>query len=271
MRKPTQFRRIHSPSKLLSARGLQYQPRQSPLFPHPKQTSGRSFTVPSKSLNPSTTFIPSSIQQAPSRPRRIVVGITGATGAPYAIALLRLLRQLGIETHVVISKWALATLKYETTMTEEQIRSLAYANYTARDVSAPIASGSFQHDGMVIVPCSMKTLAAVRSGYCDDLISRAADVTLKENRRLLMAVRETPLSDVHLDNMLFLRRAGAIIFPPVPAFYTNPDSLEDVVDQSVGRMLDLMGIHTDGFERWDGFKQNKSVVRPAQANKASHA
>ncbi|QGI62824.1 probable PAD1-phenylacrylic acid decarboxylase [Fusarium fujikuroi] len=271
MRKPTQFLRIHSPSKLLSARGLQYQQRQSPLFPHPKQTSGRSFTVPSKPLNPLTTFIPSSIQQAPSRPRRIVVGITGATGAPYAIALLRLLRQLGIETHVVISKWALATLKYETTMTEEQIRSLAYANYTARDVSAPIASGSFQHDGMVIVPCSMKTLAAVRSGYCDDLISRAADVTLKENRRLLMAVRETPLSDVHLDNMLFLRRAGAIIFPPVPAFYTNPDSLEDVVDQSVGRMLDLMGIHTDGFERWDGFKQNKSVVRPAQANKASHA
>ncbi|KAJ0147297.1 hypothetical protein HZ326_10045 [Fusarium oxysporum f. sp. albedinis] len=271
MRKPTQLQRIHSPSKLLSARGLQCPQRQNPLFPPPKHTSRRCFTVPSKPLNPPPTFTSSSIHQTPSRPRRIVVGITGATGAPYAIALLRLLRELGIETHVVISKWALATLKYETTMTEEQIRSLAHANYTARDVSAPIASGSFQHDGMVIVPCSMKTLAAVRSGYCDDLISRAADVTLKENRRLLMAVRETPLSDVHLDNMLFLRRAGAIIFPPVPAFYTNPDSLEDVVNQSVGRMLDLMGVHTDGFERWDGFKQNKSVVRSAQAIKVSHA
>lgn len=109
---------------------------------------------------------------------------------------------------------------------------------------------------MLIVPCSMKTLAAVRTGFCDDLISRAADVTLKENRRLMMVVRETPLSDVHLDNMLFLRRAGAVMFPPVPAFYTRPATLDDLINQSVGRMLDSFGIHIDGFERWDGFRKD---------------
>ncbi|KAH8886569.1 Phenylacrylic acid decarboxylase [Thozetella sp. PMI_491] len=194
----------------------------------------------------------------PDRPRRIVIGITGATGAPYAIRMLNVLRHLGVETHLVISKWALATLKYETHWTESEIRGLAHANYTAKDLSAPIASGSFQHDGMAIVPCSMKTLAAVRVGFCDDLISRAADVSLKEGRRLLLAVRETPLSDVHLDNMLFLRRAGAVIFPPMPAFYTRPESLEDIVNQGVGRMLDSLGIHTDGFERWDGFKRESN-------------
>ncbi|KAH7361411.1 putative phenylacrylic acid decarboxylase [Plectosphaerella cucumerina] len=122
-------------------------------------------------------------------------------------------------------------------------------------MSAPVASGSFQHDGMIIVPCSMKTLAAVRGGFGDDLVARAADVTLKESRRLALVVRETPLSDIHLDNMLFLRRAGAIIFPPVPAFYTRPETVEEIVDQSVGRMLDLLGFHVAGFERWEGFKK----------------
>ncbi|KAH8664738.1 flavoprotein [Xylariales sp. PMI_506] len=195
------------------------------------------------------------INHIPPRPKRIVIGITGATGAPYAIRMLAVLRDLGVETHLVISKWALATLKYETPHTEAEIRGLAHATYTAKDMSAPIASGSFLHDGMAIVPCSMKTLAAVRSGFCDDLISRAADVSLKEGRRLLMVVRETPLSDIHLDNMLFLRRAGAIIFPPVPAFYTRPRNLDEVIDQSVGRMLDSLNIFTDGFKRWEGFKR----------------
>ncbi|KAJ4136605.1 phenylacrylic acid decarboxylase [Fusarium equiseti] len=190
-----------------------------------------------------------------TRPTRIVVGITGATGAPYAIRILTLLQHLGVETHLIISKWALATLKYETSMSEADIRGLASRSYTAKDLSAPIASGSFQHDGMMIVPCSMKTLAAVRSGYCDDLISRAADVTLKEDRKLLLAVRETPLSSIHLENMLALRRANAIIFPPVPAFYTRPGGIDDIVDQSAGRMLDMMGIFTGGFERWEGFKK----------------
>jgi phenylacrylic acid decarboxylase len=160
-----------------------------------------------------------------------------------------------------MSKWALATLKYETDLTEQHIRELAYANYTAKDLSAPISSGSFQHDGMIIVPCSMKTLAAVRIGYCDDLIARSADVTLKEGRKLLMVVRETPLSDIHLENMLFLRRAGAIIFPPVPAFYTKPQDLADVVEQNVGRMLDCFGIHTDSFKRWAGFERPKISSR----------
>ncbi|CEI38398.1 hypothetical protein FVEN_g12396 [Fusarium venenatum] len=195
-----------------------------------------------------------------TRPTRIVVGITGATGAPYAIRILTLLHHLGVETHLIISKWALATLKYETSMSEADIRGLASRSYTAKDLSAPIASGSFQHDGMMIVPCSMKTLAAVRSGYCDDLISRAADVTLKENRKLLLAIRETPLSSIHLENMLALRRANAIIFPPVPAFYTRPGGIDDIVDQSAGRMLDMMGIFTNGFERWEGFKKTQTEM-----------
>ncbi|KAM0247225.1 hypothetical protein ACHAQJ_009933 [Trichoderma viride] len=192
----------------------------------------------------------------PQRPKRIVVGITGATGTVYAIRLLSILRDLGIETHLIISKWALATLKYETALSELEIRRVAHVSYTAKDLSAPVASGSFQHDGMIIIPCSMKTLAAVKSGFCDDLISRAADVTLKEERKLVMVVRETPLSVVHLENMLSLRRAGAVIFPPVPAFYTRPQSLDDVVMQSVGRILDSVGIHIDGFERWNGFRKN---------------
>lgn len=210
----------------------------------------------SRSSNPSPMSLSPIISPLPARPRRIVVGITGATGGVYAIRILSILRELGVETHLVISKWALATLKYETPLGEAEVRALASATYTAKDLSAPIASGSFQHDGMVIVPCSMKTLAAVRTGFCDDLISRAADVSLKEGRRLLLVVRETPFSDVHLDNMLFLRRAGAVIFPPVPAFYTRPRSLDDVVNQSVGRMLDSMGIYTDGFERWHGFNKD---------------
>ncbi|QKD56821.2 flavo protein [Fusarium oxysporum Fo47] len=167
---------------------------------------------------------------------RIVVGITGATGAVYAIRILTILRHLGVETHLIISKWALATLKYETSMTEAEIRALSSRSYTAKDLSAPIASGSFQHDGMMIVPCSLKTLAAIRSGYCDNLIARAADVTLKEDRRLLLAIRETPLSVTHLENLLSLRRANAIIFPPVPAFHTGPESIEDI--------------------RWKGFKRS---------------
>ncbi|KAM0347189.1 hypothetical protein HYE67_002894 [Fusarium culmorum] len=123
-------------------------------------------------------------------------------------------------------------------------------------MSAPIASGSFQHDGMVVVPCSMKTLAAIRIGFGDELVARAADVSLKENRKLVLAIRETPLNDIHLDNMLFLRRAGAVIFPPVLAFYTRPKSLEEVVDQSVGRMLDMLGFNVEGFERRDGFRKD---------------
>lgn len=203
---------------------------------------------------------------APPRPKRIVIGITGATGTVYAIRILQILRLLSVETHLIISKWALATMKYETAFSEMEIRNLATKCYTAKDLSAPIASGSFQHDGMMIVPCSMKTLSAVRTGFCDDLISRAADVSMKEGRKLVLAVRETPLSDIHLENMLAVRRAGATLFPPVPSFYNRPESLEDVIDQTAGRMLDQMGIFTDGFERWEGFRREKAKPAAAAAS-----
>lgn len=195
------------------------------------------------------------IIMTPPRPKRIVVGVTGATGTLFAIRILEVLKALGIETHLIMSKWALATMKYETSMTEAEVRSLATYNHTMKDMSAPPSSGSFLHDGMIIVPCSMKTLAAVRIGFCDDLISRSADVCLKERRKLVLAVRETPLSDIHLENMLSLRKAGAIIFPPVPAFYTRPQSINDLVNQSAGRMLDALDINTEEFERWTGFQK----------------
>ncbi|RJE25974.1 Phenylacrylic acid decarboxylase [Aspergillus sclerotialis] len=196
-----------------------------------------------------------SSQSSNNRTKRIVIGVTGATGTIFAVRLLEQLRQLNIETHLVMSKWASVTLKYETDIKDAQIRDLATFNYATRDLSAPISSGSFLHDGMIIVPCSMKTLAAVRTGFCDDLISRAADVSIKEGRKLMMVVRETPLSDIHLDNMLALKRSGATIFPPVPAFYTRPITIDDLINQSVGRMLDSFGIHTDDFERWNGLQK----------------
>jgi flavin prenyltransferase len=210
--------------------------------------------VSSPSQHP-LSFPEDNIKLSKPRRKRIVVGITGATGTLLAIQLLRILKALDIETHLIMSKWALATMKYETSMNEAEVRSLATRNYTMKDMAAPPSSGSFLHDGMIVVPCSMKTLAAIRVGYCDDLISRSADVCLKERRNLVLAIRETPLSDIHLENMLALRKAGAVIFPPVPAFYTRPQTIDDLIMQSVGRMLDALGIHTDGFERWDGFQK----------------
>ncbi|RAK71451.1 UbiX family flavin prenyltransferase [Aspergillus fijiensis CBS 313.89] len=191
-----------------------------------------------------------------SKPKRIVVGITGATGTVFAIRLLEQLKQLGVETHLILSKWASVTMKYETEVPDAHLRSLATYNYSARDLAAPISSGSFLHDGMIVVPCSVKTLAAVRMGYCEDLIARAADVSLKEGRKLMLVVRETPLSEIHLENMLALRRAGAVIFPPVPAFYTKPQGLDDLVDQSVMRMLDNFGITLETSPRWNGLRRD---------------
>lgn len=193
----------------------------------------------------------------PAPPRkRIVIGVTGATGTLYAIRMLEILKELNVETHLIFSKWALATLKYETERSFADIAALATECYAMKDMAALPSSGSFLHDGMIVLPCSMKTLAAIRSGFCDDLISRSADVCLKERRKLLLAVRETPLSAIHLDNMTFLERAGATIFPPVPAFYTRPKTIEDLIDQSVGRMLDSFGIHVNNFARWESFKKD---------------
>ncbi|KAH8707129.1 phenylacrylic acid decarboxylase [Phaeosphaeriaceae sp. PMI808] len=219
---------------------------------HPTVPQARFSTAANWRSDQSNHFAP-----PPCRPKRIVIGITGATGTVYAVRMLEVLRDLGVETHLIISKWAMTTLKYETDVSESAIHKLASRVYTARDMTAPIASGSFLHDGMIILPCSMKTLAAVRIGFCDDLISRAADVTLKERRTLMLVPRETPLSDIHLENMLFLRRMGAVIFNPVPAFYTRPKTMDDLINQSVGRMLDNFGIHTEGFERWNGIDWQK--------------
>ncbi|KAE8156922.1 flavo protein [Aspergillus tamarii] len=189
----------------------------------------------------------------PTRPMRIIVAMTGATGAILGIRLLERLREMNVETHLVISRWAVETIKYETKYTANDVRALATRCYPVNDAAAAISSGSFQADGMIIVPCSMRTLSAVRTGFADDLICRAADVTLKERRKLVLVVRETPLSGIHLENMLDLTRYGAVIFPPMPAFYTMPESVDDIVTQSVGRMLDMFGLDAGNFERWDGF------------------
>jgi 4-hydroxy-3-polyprenylbenzoate decarboxylase len=189
------------------------------------------------------------------RRKRIVVGMTGATGAILGINTLIALRQLNVETHLILSHWGEATIRYETDYTPASVKALADYTYSNRDQSAPIASGSFHIDGMIIIPCSMKTLAAVHAGYCDDLISRAADVMLKERRRLVLAVRETPLSEIHLRNMLEVSRAGAVICPAMPAFYTKPDTIDDLLRQMIGRMLDLFDLDSKDFQRWDGFEK----------------
>ena len=193
-------------------------------------------------------------------PRRLIVGITGASGTIYGIRLLELLRERGVETHLVVSQWGARTLAHETTYTVPQVQGLASERYAIGDVGAAIASGSFLTTGMVIVPCSMRTLAAIAHGMGDNLIHRAADVVLKERRKLVLAVREAPLSEIHLENMLKLARMGVSICPPTPAFYNHPQSIEDVVTYSVTRLLDQIGIHLRDQERWAG-EMRKPVVR----------
>lgn len=183
---------------------------------------------------------------------RIVVAITGATGAVYGITMLRELARTGVETHLVISNWARRTIELETDYKVNTIDTLASCVYESDNLAAPISSGSFQHQGMVIAPCSMKTLAAIATGYTDNLISRAADVTLKEKRRLILLPRETPLHEIHLENMLKLARAGAVIMPPVPAFYHRPATITDLVLQTIGRVLDLLHIENSLTHRWSG-------------------
>ncbi|PHH61474.1 hypothetical protein CDD81_321 [Ophiocordyceps australis] len=191
---------------------------------------------------------------AQSRRKRIVIAITGATGAQIGIEILQALRRLNVETHLIISKWAAETIKYETDYTAASVKALADYAYNSHDLAAPISSGSYKTDGMLVVPCSVKTLAAINAGICDDLISRAADVSLKERRRLVLSVRETPLSEIHLRNMMDVTRAGAIIAPPVVGFYTRPTSVQEVLNQMVGRVLDLFDLDTGDFERWNGIK-----------------
>ena len=190
-------------------------------------------------------------------PNRLIVAITGATGAIYGIRLLEALRALpGWETHLVVSDAGVLTAWHETGLGRKDLEALAHASYNPRDIGAAIASGSFLTAGMVIAPCSMKTLAAVAHAHADDLVSRAADVVLKERRRLVLMARETPLNLAHLRNMVAVTEMGGIIFPPVPAFYTHPDSLDALVAHTVGRVLDLFGAPSGKVVRWQGLKKS---------------
>ena len=181
---------------------------------------------------------------------RLVVAITGATGAALGIRLLEVLGELEAETHLILSDWARATIKIETEHTVEQVRALASHTYSSRDLAAAISSGSFRTDGMVVCPCSMKTLSSIRVGYSDNLITRAADVTLKERRRLVLVAREAPLSEIHLDNMHYLARAGVVIFPPTMAYYGQPTSVDELTNHVVGRIVDQLGIEHSLISRW---------------------
>jgi flavin prenyltransferase len=183
--------------------------------------------------------------------RRIAVGITGASGTAYGIRLLRELRVLGVETHLVMSKAAELTLAYETDLKPRDVRELADHVHAVTNVAAPIASGSFKTMGMVVAPCSVRTLAEIGTGVTTSLLSRAADVALKERRRLVLVVRETPLTLAHLRNMTAVTEMGGVICPPVPTFYNRPQSLDEVVDATVGRVLDLFDLESDLTPRWD--------------------
>ena len=182
--------------------------------------------------------------------KRIIVAITGATGAVYGVRILQRLRDAGAETHLVISRWGARTLLHETSWSREQVDALATEVYAPADMGAAISSGSFRTDGMIVAPCSAKTLAAIAHGYGDNLVHRAADVILKERRKLVLAIREAPLSEIHLENMLKLARMGAVILPPMPAFYNHPQTIDDVVEHTVARVLDQFGVDLPAAVRW---------------------
>jgi len=188
---------------------------------------------------------------------RIVVGITGATGAPLAVRILKFLQEMEVEVHLVVSQWARTTLQTECGLSLKDIAAYAAQVHDARDQGASISSGSFRHDGMLIVPCSMKTLAAIRAGYADNLIARAADVTLKERRKLVLVAREAPLNSIHLENMLSLSNLGAVIFPPSPAFYNQPQTLDDILDHMAVRVLDQFNLDHPAAKRWYGMQHNQ--------------
>lgn len=185
--------------------------------------------------------------------KRLIVGMTGASGAIYGVRLMQLLRGMRhVETHLVVSEAARLTLQCEMELSLTDVHLLADKVYDVNEMAARIASGSFPCAGMIVAPCSMKTLSAVASGFCDNLITRAADVMLKERRRLVLMVRETPFNLAHLRNMQSVTEMGGIIYPPVPAFYCRPLSIEDMVDQTVRRVLELFDIVDDGIVRWEG-------------------
>ena len=191
------------------------------------------------------------MQASLPEPARLIVGISGASGVIYGVRMLQMLRALGVETHLVMSKSAQLTLTHETGLSVAEVKALADVTYSNADIGASIASGSFRVSGMVIAPCSIKTLSEIASGITGSLLSRAADVTLKERRRLVLMLRETPLHLGHLRSMVAVTEAGAIVSPPVPAFYARPASIDEMVDHSVGRVLDLFGIESGAVRRWN--------------------
>ena len=194
-----------------------------------------------------------------ARPTRLIVGITGATGTIFGVRLLQMLHGSGVETHLVMSKWAARTLVEETPHSPAEVQDMATQNYSPGDQGAAISSGSFITLGMVVAPCSMRTLAAIAHGQGDNLIHRAADVILKERRRLVLVVRESPLNDIHIENMLKLSRMGVIILPPVPAFYNHPQNLDDMINHITMRILDQFEIHLDVMNRWDGLIKRETT------------
>jgi 4-hydroxy-3-polyprenylbenzoate decarboxylase len=195
-----------------------------------------------------------------SVPKRLVIGISGASGVIYGIRLLEVLKAVEIETHLVVSRAGARTIVEETRRSLGDVRQLASVNYQASDIGAAIASGSFKTMGMVVAPCSIKTAAEVACGATSTLLSRAADVALKERRRLVLMLRESPLHTGHLRMLTQLSEAGAIVAPPVPAFYAHPNTLNDMVDHTIGRVLDLFGIETDLVRRWSGSCSQSSEI-----------
>lgn len=199
-------------------------------------------------------------------PRRIVVGITGATGIVYGIRALQMLRRMNVETHLIVSRAGEMTRAYESALSRAQLHALADVVHPIGDVGASIASGSFRTMGMLIAPCSMRTLAEIASGVTTSLLTRAADVALKERRRLVLLARETPLHGGHIRNMLSVTEMGGMIMPPVPAFYTKPRTIEDIVDHTVGRALDAFGLDVTDFLRWgEGLSMLDRSVGPPQS------
>ncbi len=208
-----------------------------------------------------------------NKPPRLIVGISGASGVIYGLRLLEALKPLAVETHLVMTKAAEMTLGYETDLKAAQVRDLADVSYAIADVGAPISSGSFRTLGMVVAPCSVRSMSEIATGVTSNLLTRAADVCLKERRCLVLMLRETPLHSGHLRNMLALSDMGTIIAPPVPGFYARPESVDDIVDHSVGRVLDLFGLESDKLRRWgeqtdqDGIPGKRRRVKPRGTGK----